>query len=87
MALQVLLKKCIQLLLLIWGHRVDLCTEGLRTRGKLNSVVPLLSRGKLIKGLLREDIPELLIRFMNKVFEAFDWSKFSGLFNKLLREG
>ena len=87
MALQVLLEKCIQLFLLIWGHRVDLCTEGLCTRGKLNSMVPSLSRGKLIKGLLREDIPELLIRFRNKVFEVFDWSKFSSLFSKLLREG
>ena len=52
MALQVLLEKCIQLLSLIWGHRVDLCTEGLHTRGKLNSMVPSLSRGKLIKVLL-----------------------------------
>ena len=65
-ALQVLLEKCIQLFLLIWGHRVDLCTEGLHTRGKLNSMVPSLLRGELIKGLFREDIPELLIRFRNR---------------------
>ena len=49
-------------------------------------MVPSLPRRKLIEGLLREDIFELLIRFWDKVFEAFDWGKFNHSFSELLRD-
>ena len=67
---EVLFEEVIQLLLYDQGQGVDFGVEFLSVRDKFNGMVPLLLLWELIKGLLSEDISELLVGPWHNVLEA-----------------
>src|SRR5882672_2495660 len=60
--LEVLIEELVQLLLLDQFQRVDLSAEFLCIWDKFNGMVPFLPIWEFIKGLLGEDVFELLVR-------------------------
>jgi len=70
LALEVLIKKFIQLFLLNWGQGVDLGAEVVNIQYEFDGMVPLLPIGKFFKGLLGGDISEFLEWLGHYVFEA-----------------
>ena len=70
LAFEVLIKKVVQLLLLHWGHGVDLGTECLRVWYKFNGMVSFLPIWEVIEGFFGKDILELLVGFGHYVLEV-----------------